>query len=89
MESLSSGEEQWETSVLQVMQTTETSTSNKYNKVKNPSWSKEKQMAVDTHDSDLNSGLPRTNQGTGQGGASGLQVQCSNHLATLLSFYYV
>ena len=89
MESLSSGEERWETSVLQVMQTTETSTSNKYNKVKNPSWSKEKQMAVYTNDSDLNSGLPRTNPGTGQGGASGLQVQCSNHLATLLSFYYV
>ena len=46
-------------------------------------------MTVYTNDSDLNSGLPRTNPGTGQGGASGLQVQCSNHLATLLSFYYV
>ena len=48
-----------------------------HNKVKNPNWSEANQLAVAVVVEDLNSGLPRTNPGSGHSGTwtRGLRIQ--------------
>ena len=70
---------------------TETTIWNKHNTDKNPNWPEAKQLAVYKHGQEEEQGSTGTNPAINiRAGvelmASRLQLQCSNHSATLLAF---